>query len=246
MHREKSTYLAIEHKLQKIPAQCAHCRLHSVQECLSQKMHITRTPHLDCIQLWHLKASSVCTLWFWFAWDFWRRRAPWCISSWVLAVKISTKMVKLFIEKTEVEWPLPFSPRKTQNIISHVDTIETRTALLEVHRCGFSFEESLLSFSKTVSEARTTFKNSKKLHTKTTRHCTLTINFVHIIRFFELKSIDMSLKLQRGGSVEREVSFRHLLLKVPKSKNSKRIEKSSTTHEGEAKWLKWSYSWFGT
>lgn len=70
MHREKSTYLAIEHKLQKIPAQCAHCRLHSVQECLSQKMHITRTPHLDCIQLWHLKASSVCKLWFWFAWDF--------------------------------------------------------------------------------------------------------------------------------------------------------------------------------
>jgi len=36
------------------------------------------------------------------------------------------------------------------------------------------------------------------------------VNAVHIVRLFEVKSIDVGLKLQWGGSIERKLSFRHL------------------------------------
>lgn len=37
-----------------------------------------------------------------------------------------------------------------------------------------------------------------------------TVNAVHIVRLFKMKSIDVGLKLQWGGSIERKLSFRHL------------------------------------
>lgn len=37
-----------------------------------------------------------------------------------------------------------------------------------------------------------------------------TVNTVHIVRLFEVKSINVGFKLQWGGSIERKLSFRHL------------------------------------
>ena len=37
-----------------------------------------------------------------------------------------------------------------------------------------------------------------------------TVNTVHIVGLFEVKSVNVGLKLQWGGSIERKLSFRHL------------------------------------
>ena len=80
-----TTYLIMEHRLQNNPAQCTHCRQQSSHVLRSQKAQITRKPHFERRQLWHLKVSSTGKVLFWTAWAFLSRSEPSFINSRVLA-----------------------------------------------------------------------------------------------------------------------------------------------------------------
>lgn len=155
-----TTYLTIEHKLQNIPVQCTHCRLQPSHVFRSQKTQVTRNPHLDWRQLWHLKVSSTCKVLFWTAWAFLSRSEPSFINSRVLAAR----------EGMIVSRNSGYNPSFKRNTSTPVPTVNT----------------------------------------------------VHIVRLFEVKSINVGLKLKWGGSIERKLSFRHLWLWF-RPNNSKEI-----------------------
>ena len=141
-----TTYLIMEHKLQNIPAQCRHCRQQSSHVLRSQNAQITRSPHLEWRQLWHLKVSSACNVLFWTAWVFLSRSEPSFINSRVLAARkgVTVTRKKSFLDRRNTTTQVP------------------------------------------------------------------TVNTVHIVGLFEVKSVNVGLKLQWGGSIERKLSFRHL------------------------------------